>query len=96
MLDLNKNSLDLVIAGQTHATVDIRETSGNNAFYVSTDGVQTLEPELDLDMLYQKCFRDCEEIYIKSFPTSAEYKELVLTLNGNMVEYSLWTQAGLF
>jgi len=39
--------------------------------------------------------KNLETIFKKDFPKSDEYKDLVLFLHDNMVEFNCWHQAGL-
>jgi hypothetical protein len=48
-----------------------------------------------LDFLNEVSRERLETIFKNDFPKSDEYKDLVLFLHDNMVEFNCWYQAGL-
>ena len=49
----------------------------------------------NLDFLDEVSRENLESIFKNDFPKSDEYKDLVLFLHDNMVEFNCWHQAGL-
>jgi len=49
----------------------------------------------NLDYLNEVARKKLEDIFKNDFPKSNEYKELVLNLHDNMVEFNVMNQAGL-
>jgi len=60
-----------------------------------TDIITRMYQLPNLDYLNEVSRKNLENIFKKDFPKSDEYKDLVLSLHDNMVEFNCWHQAGL-
>ena len=49
----------------------------------------------DMNHIYEKAFDQLESVFRKEFQQSTSFKEMVLLMNQNMVEYKFMRQAGL-
>ncbi len=49
----------------------------------------------DMNHIYEKSFDELERLFRKEFQKSTSFKEMVLLMNQNMVEYKFMRQAGL-
>lgn len=49
----------------------------------------------DVEYLYVISYRSLNEVFKDSFPESNAFKEMVLVMNQNLIEYRFLTQAGL-
>jgi hypothetical protein len=48
-----------------------------------------------MNHIYEKSFDELERLFRKEFQKSTSFKEMVLLMNQNMVEYKFMRQAGL-
>jgi len=49
----------------------------------------------DVDYLYWRSFRELESVFKNDFQKSKSFKNMVLLLNQNMIEYKFLRQAGV-
>lgn len=56
---------------------------------------ETQEEAFDIVLVSKMSFDQLETVYREDFPKSNEYKELVIKLHDNMIEYNFLQQAGL-
>ena len=61
----------------------------------SVDIMKLMSQIPNLDFLDEVSRENLESIFKNDFPKSDEYKDLVLFLHDNMVEFNCWHQAGL-
>jgi len=54
-----------------------------------------LKKQFDVYQIAKTAFENLEHVYKAEFPYSEEYKELVIRLHDNVIEYSFLSQAGL-
>jgi hypothetical protein len=54
-----------------------------------------LKKQFDVYQIAKTAFENLEHTYKTGFPYSEEYKELVIRLHDNVIEYSFLSQAGL-
>lgn len=63
--------------------------------FPSVDIKKLMQKMPNLDILHEISRDKLENIFNNDFPKSEEYKDLVLFLHENMVEFNCWHQAGL-
>jgi hypothetical protein len=61
----------------------------------SVDLTKLMQQMPSLDFLHEVSRDKLDNIFKNDFPKSEEYKDLVLFLHDNMVEFNCWHQAGL-
>ena len=49
----------------------------------------------DYEQLYMRSYQELAKIFYDEFPTSDQYKQMVLLMNENMIEYRFMQKAGI-
>lgn len=73
-------------------------TESQGLFFETKEEVYELEQlkqHFDVYQMAKTSFEILEQTYKVDFPYSEEYKELVIRLHDNVIEYSFLSQAGL-
>ena len=50
----------------------------------------------NIEYLYLRSYQECQALFRDGFETSEAYKNMVLLLHENMIEYKFMRQAGMF
>ena len=69
--------------------------AGNNKLVMSMRNEKEEKLLNDIGFIYRKSYSELESVFHKEFMKSKAFKDMVLLMNQNMVEFKFMRQAGL-